>query len=291
MIKNALLAALLATAFLPSTGDCGAWDELSSYFKRSMPGEAFVPTPYGADSRFRPKSIWIYVDEFQAVPGKPKRQPAWIVASSGESIYDNIYAPIQTQPITLPTSGLSALTKYSLAASLSGTLNAAEFDAGVQLAQSKGIDLDINFGETEVQYVYYMDLLTAQDINNAQRARFKDALKRRFGRDIPISRVVTASLRARNATVQVKNTSNIDVTADASLAQFLSKLGFSFDRNRAVVDRVNFNDWRYIAYQSRYTDDDVRVSDAAQAEPVQIVATNTAPFQTNAFGQIQESSP
>lgn len=266
-------------------------EELTKYYKSALPGEAFVPTPYGADARFKPKTIWLYLDNFQASPQKPKRQNAWVAASSGEAIFDSVYAPIHIEPVSLPVSSMDSLTKFGVTASLAGTLSAVDVQAGMNLAKSHGVDLDIDLGTTQVEYVYYLDMLTAQDVNTGAVAALNNVLKTRFGRDVPLRRVITAALRTRGASVSVKNTSSTDFSASADLTSFLSKLGFTFSKERNAFDKITFDDWRYIAYQSRYTDKDGKVSTALDAPPVEITSENSAPPDENAFGSATVKAP
>lgn len=276
---------ILMTVLASPTASAGNVDELNLYYKDALPGEAFEATPYGADSRFKPKTIWLYIDNFQASPNKPKRQKAWIAASSGESIYDDVSAPIHQTAVTLPVRLMGENVKYGITASLAGTLDAVDVEAGVSLAQSKGVDLEMNLGVTEIEYIYYIDMLMAQDQNTNALAALNRTLKLRFNRDAPVRRVVTAALRAKGGSISVRNTGNIDFSTDVALKSFLSKLGFTFNQERNTFDKLTFDDWRYIAYQSLYTDKEGKVSSAGETDPIQITAASTVPYGENAFGR------
>jgi len=280
----ASMVAAISLAAFPAY--CGNLEELNLYFKNSLPGEAFVATPYGADARFKPKTIWLYLDNFQASPQKPKRQHAWVAASSGEAIYDRILAPLHVSEVSMPMSSADQKTKYGVTAALAGTLSAVDIDAGVGAALSKGVELDVDLGLTEIEYVYYFDMLSAQIMNTTQLTSFNNVLKASYGRDIPVRRVITGALRSKGGSIVVKNTKNVDFSADAELTSFLSKLGFTYVRERNSFDKLVFNEWRYIAYQSRYTDKDGKITGAADAAPVEMTATNLAPFDENSFGSV-----
>lgn len=284
-MKTIYASIILMTILASPTASAGIVDELNLYYKDALPGEAFVATPYGADSRFKPKTIWLYIDSFQASPNRPIRQNAWIAASSGESIYDAVSAPVHQSAITLPVRRMSENVKYGITASLAGTLDPVDVDAGVNLAQSKGVDLEVNLGVTEVEYVYYIDMLMAQDQNTNAVAALTRTLKLRFDRDPPVRRVVTAALRAKGGSISVRNTRNLDFSTEVALKAFLSKLGFTFNQERNTFDKLTFDDWRYIAYQSVYTNKEGKVSSAGETDPIQITATSIVPYGENAFGR------
>lgn len=260
-------------------------DDLNVYYRSIFPGEAFIATPYGADSRFRPKTVWLYLDNFHGATDKQRKQGAWIAASSGEAIYDPVFAPIHTDAISLPVSAMDYKIKFGLTASLAGTVDAVDINAGIEMAKANGVEINIDPGTTEIEYVYYLDMLIAQDQNTNALGAFNATMERRFKRKIPKRRVITAALRTKNSTITVTNAKNLNLDANAELRAFLSKIGFTFNKEKNTFDKLSFSDWRYIAYQSLYTDAEGQVSSDGQTPYVEITAENLAPFQENAFGR------
>lgn len=229
----------------------GYYDSLKSYLADNMPGEAMLPTPYGADSRFRPKTIWVYLDEYQANPSKPKRQSAWVIAASGDSFYGDVN--VVSNPINLPTRNITKNKKFALTAAIAGTVSKEDFEAALELANSENVELSIDLGEVSIEYVNYFDMLLAQTDTSYQRKMdtLNSLLKQRYGGDTPRRRIITAALKVKGA----KITANISESKSfsAKLIALFSSIGFNYDNKTKSFDTMGFSDWRYIAYAARYT--------------------------------------
>jgi len=228
-----------------------------------MPGEAFIPTPYGADSRFRPKTIWVYLDEYQAPnTSRPKRTNAWVIASSGDLVYSG--AKIFSSPIDLPIRKATKNSKFALTAALTGKVEGVDYDAAIKLANDENVELQIDLGETEIEYVNYFDMLMAQNQNSSKLDQLNSLLKQRHGKDIPTRRVITAALKVNGAKIKAKSKNGN--TISAKLSVILGSLGFEYNKESNEFDALEVNGLRYIGYAARYTNEFGLISTGADPD-------------------------
>lgn len=246
--------ALLCAALLgPATADAESayYESIREFLKENLPGEGFLPTPYGADSRYQPKSIWIYLRDYQNSSRRIRRQNAWVIASSGSGVYDGV--PTYSQPINLPVRESDRKRKLELAATLNGTVSGEEFEAELDAFLESGADIDVDFGEVTIEYVNYFDMLMAQNRNQSVLEDLESLLTARYGESSPPQRVITASLKVKDATFRVKSSDAAGFSV--GIKAFLSSLGFKLSSERNEYDVLTFKDWRYVAYQAKYADE------------------------------------
>lgn len=258
---TALLLLLIAT-----TSDVSAdqfYSNLANFFQQTFPGEGFVPTPYGADDRFAPKTIWIYLPHVAGKPWKNNKEKAWVAFSNGRAIYPDAIVEVKRRPINTQTWKLEGKTKWALAAALNGQVTGTAVDADIDFVHSKNLTLDIDLGETEVEYGYYFDFLHAQVVNQQTLQAMSTLLSQRFGEgNIPDRRVVIAALRVRNANITAKPESSTSIGAEVVAA--LQRLGFSWNSEKKVAQSLKTDQWRYIAYQALISDKAGRISSASE---------------------------
>ena len=233
---------------------------LKDFYENNMPGEGFVPIPYGADSRFRPKSVWIYLDNVSAGPIKPKGTKAWVPASSGEAFYPDRYAPVYEAKIDLPVSKMTKDQTWAFGASVVAPIDGVDLAAGINLASKEGIDLRMEIGEAVIEWVYYFDFKLAEIQTKTDRGKFRKILKDSFGKDIPKQRVVTAAVKVRDSRISIQKGDTFSAGISTKLESFLAKLGISYDSASSEFSQVEIGDFRYIAYAAKYLNDQGDIS-------------------------------
>jgi len=237
------------------------YKNLASFFEKSFPGEGFVPTPYGADDRFAPRTIWIYVNNVNAKPWRNSQGKAWIAFSNGGSVYSDSLVPLKHRPINTQTWSLDAKTKWALTAALSGAAQGTTVNTDLDAVLAKNLSVDIDLGAVEVEYAYYFDFLQAQQINKTALSIMTAALVQRYGADkIPDRRVIVGAIKVTGAKITVTPESNTSITAGVTAA--LQKLGFQFSADRKAVKTLEIAGSQYIAYQSLIADKTGQISTA-----------------------------
>ena len=276
-----LIALLCIALHIPTTADAESayYESIREFLKENLPGEAFLPTPYGADSRYQPKSIWIYLRDYQNSSRRIRRTNAWVIASSGAAVFDGVQT--YSQPINLPVRESDKKRKLELAAALNGTVSGENFEAELDALLSSGADIDVDFGEVTIEYVNYFDLLMAQNRNQSVIEDLESLLTARYGQSSPPQRVITAALKVKDATFRVKSTDAAGF--GVGVRAFLSSLGFKFNAERNEFDVLTFTDWRYIAYQAKYSDEFGLISSGEDPEIDDSGAANISIWENPAW--------
>lgn len=240
------------------------YKNLAAFFEKTFPGEGFVPTPYGADDRFAPRTIWIYVNNVNSKPWRKTQGKAWIAFSNGGSVYSESLVPLKHRPINTQTWSLDTKTKWSLAAALSGAAQGTTVNADLDALLSKNLGVEIDLGSVEVEYGFYFDFLQAQQINKTALSLMTTALVQRYGADnLPDRRVIVGAIKVNGAKITVAPESSASLTADVSAA--LQKLGFQFSADRKAVKTLEVAGPQYIAYQALIADKTGQISTADAA--------------------------
>ncbi len=256
------------------------YQEMSEYLLDNLRDEAFLPTPYGADSRFKPKTIWAYVDSAQQ-KGKfqfVRRQKAWMVASSGLAIYPDELVPLNYAPISLPTRDQDVGRMMALTAALGAKLLPKDVEAELSVARSKNLKFEITLPEAEIEYCYLEDLRAAEGFRAGALEGLRNRLKKN---DVdPPRRTITAAIRVKGARIAVNSDRSFDFSANAGVQALLSTLGFSWNSTTKNFDALDISGWRYIAYQALLADGDGRISTAVQAGVDTSREANSLPIET-----------
>lgn len=242
---------------------------LASFFTKTFPGEGFVPTPYGADDRFAPRTIWIYVNSSNTKPWRASQGKAWVAFSNGGSVYSENLVPLKRRPINTQLWSLDSKTKWSLAAALTGAAQGTTVKADLDAVLAKNVAVQIDLGTVEVEYGYYFDFLQAQQINKTALSLMTSALVQRYGAEnLPERRVIIGAIKVTGAKISVSPESTASVTADVTAA--LEKLGFQFSADRKAVKTLEIPGPAYIAYQALIADKTGQIStadaDSSEAE-------------------------
>lgn len=257
MRKTAVLLGAIMLVLLSSPQAEGAdkkfYKKLQEFISANFPGEGFIANPYGADARFKPKTIWIYGTHVLKQPWKTGTQKAWLVASNGESIYPESLVPIVTDQIDPETWKIDKDSKWGLAASLAGKIDLGSIDADLDLAIQNGLEVSIDLGTVEVQYAYYFDMVMAQDLNGQILVIYNKILKEQHG-EIPDRRVMTAAIRVKDAEITVNTANGSKLDLGLGLGTLLGKLGLNWDKNKKVYRSLKTTGWKYIAYQALLAD-------------------------------------
>lgn len=236
------------------------YTRLNGFFRNSLPEEGFLATPYGADDRFAPKTIWIQVPNASGKTWRGNKQKAWIPLSSGMAVYTETLVPLKRRPIAVKTQQLDDATKLALAAAVTGKTQAGDIGVNLSALKSKSVDVAINLNEVEVEYGYYLDFLNAQAVNQHILAAMTDLLQKTFN-PMPPRRVITGALRVKGATVIVGGAGAASVNADVALKPWLEQLGFQWNASRQAFESLSTGpEWKYIAYQSLLTDPSGKIS-------------------------------
>ena len=141
------------------------YEELREYFDENFRGERFVPTPYGVDKRFSPKSIWIYLDKFAIDKEGKKEVTGWAVLSSGKVIFTEDVAPVQREEIELPITKTEIDKKLALTLALSGNIKIVDAKIDSKFLKENNVSIDISIGNSQIEFCYYLDMMLSQDAN------------------------------------------------------------------------------------------------------------------------------
>lgn len=258
LVTLATLVPLLAS---PCRGADDVYDAMKRFLDQNFKGEGFLPTPYGADDRFAPKSVWVYLENAQAKGWKSATTKAWLVFSSGESLYPASTVPLRTRRVNTQRLSVDAQSKLALVVSLTGEADSNLTSAALKALAEKSVQAEIVWGDVEVEYCYYFDMLQAQSVNDAALKVMTKLLQDRFGGKAPERRVITAALRVRNAVVSLSSKSGVDLSADVSLSSVLTGLGFAVQGAKKSTAILELGpSWQYLGYQALVSDEAGKVS-------------------------------
>ncbi len=233
------------------------YDALKNYFKQSFPGKAYTPTPFGADTRYAPKTIWVRVEALKDIEGVRTR-PAWVPHSSGAMVYTGTLVPLLEEEIDLKVSEMDTQTRLALAASLNKALGpVTAMNLGAEW--SKDLEVDINLGKTMSVWGYYDDFLIAQDANPALLDAMNQRLRARYNK-LPDTFTVVAAIKVDGATVSVKKKTGAGVSIGEGVISVLSKIGFSWNRDKAESSTLKISGNKYIAFEALKGREGLRIS-------------------------------
>lgn len=223
--------------------------EVQAFLSENFPLQKFEATPFGADSRYEPKTMWAYLGNL-ARPGKPRSiTKGWVAFSDGKGVYPENLAKLRCEPISVSSLKTTAQSKIALGAAISGTISAVPIDANTKADWGSSMVVDVDFGEVEIAYVYYFDMLVAQESRADVLQRMHSLLSKREGAPPPI-KVVCSALRIRNAQISVRSTKTKDSSFSAKYGVVLGSLGFSWNGEKEAFQNIKYTDWRYIAFES-----------------------------------------
>lgn len=287
MKSKTWLRVLIVTAgfqmFLaPVFGASDLQKSLQEYINKNFPDNRFVVTPFGADRRYSVKSTWIYLKDLQKQGNDTTRVSGWVVFSNGNAVYPENLVKVYRDPVTLSVLTQTNDKKLALAASLLGTIKELDSSAELKAALESAMEFSIEIPQAEVEYAYYGDFLLAQKMNGENLDQLASLLKARYNNEIPWVKVITTSLRVKGAKITATVKSGVDVSIMGKVKEYLTNLGFSFSSDKSVLEKLTFDDWRYLAYESiTAKEGTVKVSSTGEAPPEE--ATLPEGMNTNAF--------
>ena len=243
------------------------YKELKEYFKENFKGESFVPTPYGADKRFAPKSIWIYLDKFAIDKVGQRKVTGWAVLSSGKVIYTDDVVPVQRAEIQLPITKADIEKKVALSLALSGNIKIVNAKIDSKFLKENNVYIDINIGNSQIEFCYYLDMLLSQDLNEHILSQVNNRLNKIYKKP-PKRKVVLSAIRVKDTKIKFVNKDGheVDFSAEIGAAKFKilkdigAKLGFEWDNTKKRFTTIELDDWKYIAFQSIFTDPTGKIS-------------------------------
>jgi hypothetical protein len=258
--------------------------ELEDFFEINFPGEGFIATAYGADDRYAPKNIWIKLDHAQKAKGWRRQQEAWFVFSNGRSVYTDELVPIQRKRINPQTWKFEKNAKWAFALALIGNLYGQEIDADLGTVFGSGLNVDIEFGEVEIEYGFYSDFLLAQKVRQYVVEAMNALLRERFAK-VPERRVITAVIRVRGAVATVEETKNRNVNLGL-LSGILARLGFKWTQDKTALKSLKTGDWKYVGYQALITREDTTISTAEETSKGSDYKHTSLPTENHPWGLI-----
>ena len=267
-----ILGAVICLIYNKVEANDDYYTKIKDFLQENMKGEGFIPTPYGADTRFAPKSIWIYHNKIAKDKDRAQEIKAWVLLSSGRAIYTDDFSPVKKSKVKLPTDKTTLSNKLALTLSLTGNLPVASAELSTDFLKEKGIDIDINLGSSEIEYCEYFDMLLAQNANAHIVDQMNSILRMKFGKKIPPRRVIVSALRVKNASFNFKTKDNKIVNFDAGIdadkvkivTNFAARLGLKWDKEKKVFRSLELDDWKYIAFQAIFTDETGKISSAKE---------------------------
>ena len=276
---------------LISSVNCFAVDlnsSLHDFLANNFPNNHFIATPYGADSRYSVRTIWVQLSNVQKTGSSTDKVKAWVALSDGLSVYPDSSVKIRQEPINVRGFQMDRGTKWAFAAALSGKIEGVPVDAGFDFGHTNDLDVDIDLGEVEVEYSYYADLLLSQKIYQQNLDALLDLVK---GKDneLPPLRVIATALRVRNANVTVKNKSGTTAGLEAKVAQFLTNFGLHYNAQKDTFESLQVGDWKYIAFEALLADKKTgKVSTAVDiSEDVAVTSSLNSRIATSQLGIFQ----
>lgn len=254
-MKFRVFSIVLAMVLISGPADAETvYKNLQKFLDENFTGEGFLPTPYGADDRFSPKTMWIRVGHAQNRPWKSGMQKAWIPLSDGRSIYPDDMVPLRIRDINTQSWTLGKDSKFALAAAIVGELESLDAELGLTAEMKRDMDIELSFGRVQIEYGFYWDYIQAQEVNAQLLGVMNQLLKSNFDGRIPDRRVITASLRVHDPVIVVKGTTGSSFGFSATVASILKKLGLEWDSEKEFYKSIRFDGWRYIGYQAMIAD-------------------------------------
>jgi hypothetical protein len=238
---------------------------LVTFFAQNFPGEQFIPTAYGADDRYAPKTIWIEIEKAVKRIDKTSAKKAWFAFNSGRSIYPDSLVRTQSRPITASSWSLDKESKWAISAALSGNIENLDIGADFNALIASDLEIRMDIPQVEIEYVWYWDLLFAQAANEHLLTIMNDLLRARYGKGLPRRRVITAAIRVKDANITVRTANQQSVGANLKLSKMLNALGFSWNKSLKEYRQLKSSDWKYLAFQAVLADETGKISSAERA--------------------------
>ena len=224
---------------------------MQQFLDATFPGQRYVPTGFGADSRFSPKSLWI--EASNADKGwRGNNGKGWYAFSSGKAIYPDELVPIYSEEIVTGEWKADSDKGLALALALSGKINELESSADLDVAFSKALSTNIKIGEARVEYGYYYDFLMARSINDFSFKQMQKVLTDRFPKKIPKMKVITNALAVKDSTITVTIDRDKSVGIGGKITGLLDKLGFKWKNKKKTIATLETKGkgWKYIAFKA-----------------------------------------
>jgi hypothetical protein len=254
-IRHACITATLAFACLILNPLCRGETDLQTALQEHITkalGKGWVASPNGADLRFRPKTMFIYLDDLQKHFEGKGVEKGWVPFSSGLSIYPDEYVPIQREKVTLFSGNTEGLSKLGFLASVQKVLAQIGLTASLKAELSNNWAIKIEIEDAEKEWLWQDDMRLAQETTMRNAERLAEVVKKRYGK-VPPALVVIGALRVRGLAAVVESKRTVSAELSVELTQYLAKLGLSWNQEKKRYESLKINDWQYIAFQGQRT--------------------------------------
>jgi hypothetical protein len=252
-IKTFAVITIAATQLIALTSsnaaDSEVYKSLQDYITKSL-GKGWVASPNGADTRFRPKTMFVYLDDLQKRFEGTTLEKGWVPFSSGLSIYPDEYVTIQHEKVTLMTASADGSTKWAFLASIQKALGQLGLDASLSASLTNNWDLKFELEEAEKEWIWQDEMLLAQKITERTAERMSDVLKERYSK-VPPTQTIIGALRVRGFSAAAESKSKDSAEAKANIAKLFLQLGLSWNHDKNRYESLKIADWQYIAFQAR----------------------------------------
>ena len=247
-------------------GDQDLYKVLQTYISANL-GKGWVASPYGADVRFRPKTMFIYLDDLQKRFQGKGVEKGWVPFSSGLGIYPDEYVSVQTDKVTLSLANADSTTKWGFLASVQKVLATVGLDASLKADLTNHWDLKVEIEEAETQWVWQDEMRLAQETTRTSAERLTGVLRERYGK-VPPVQVIVGALRVKGLSAVAENKLAASAEVNADVAKFFAKLGLSWNRERNRYESLKIPDWQYIAFQAqRSKEGEITISSGDLTQP------------------------
>ena len=225
-LKLAAIVSCITLALVPrGFSQSDLHKSLQDHITKTM-GKGWVASPHGADTRFRPKTMFIYLDDLQKRYEGKGEEKGWVPFSSGLSIFPEEYVPIQSEKVSLATGSAEDITKLGFFASVQKALSELGLNASVKAELVKNWNVKIEIDEAEKEWVWQDEMRIAQEITGRNAERMAEVLKARYEKVPPVI-VIIGALRVKGLAAVVESTRTDSVEFNAELTQYLAKLGLN----------------------------------------------------------------